>query len=166
MGTAPTRITIRPLQESDHSQIVTLFEDFQRHLVCLDPLDRLRCNSGYGRSQLNKTLRKTSKQGAFFVAVHKGLVVGFVAGRVLQPSKDYLRDHKSSVMGDTIELFVSEAMRGHGLGKKLMKAIESFFRKEGCDSSLLLVFAPNTQARNFYNQLGYIERDIELIKKL
>lgn len=50
-------------------------------------------------------------------------------------------------------LWVDEEMRGKGLGRKLLKEIETFAREEGCNLILLDTFS--FQAPGFYLREGY-----------
>lgn len=52
-------------------------------------------------------------------------------------------------------LWVSENLRGSGIGKQLMQTIEEQGRKIGCHSAWL--DTSNANARSFYTKLGYDE---------
>jgi GNAT superfamily N-acetyltransferase len=69
-------------------------------------------------------------------------------------------------MGRITELFVREAFRGQGIGTALMARAEAFCRDRGCASVRVEVFAPNVAAHRVYRELGYADRDIDLIKLL
>jgi len=52
-----------------------------------------------------------------------------------------------------VQLWVSEALRGHGIGGQLVRAAEAGARRRGCRHSHVDTFS--FQARPFYEQLGY-----------
>lgn len=55
------------------------------------------------------------------------------------------------------DLIVSEAVRGSGIGTKLMTAIHQFGKKAGCDYAILVSSGFRKQAHQFYEKMGYIE---------
>ena len=65
-----------------------------------------------------------------------------------------------------IELYLEEGSRGKGIGTRLMKMMEEYFRQNNCDVSKVEVFAPNIKAHNFYRELGYQDRAIDMTKIL
>jgi ribosomal protein S18 acetylase RimI-like enzyme len=54
-------------------------------------------------------------------------------------------------------LGVDPLLQGTGLGRKMMDAAESFFRKEGCRAIDLRVISARTPLPSFYRHLGYLE---------
>ena len=65
-----------------------------------------------------------------------------------------------------ISMIVSKKIRGSGIGQKLMKKMEEYFKSIGCEYVLIDVFAYNDLAINFYNKQGYHARGLIDIKKL
>ena len=51
------------------------------------------------------------------------------------------------------QLFIEEAHRGHGWGKKLVKAAEDFGHEQKC--RMFTVTTMDWEAREFYEELGY-----------
>jgi ribosomal protein S18 acetylase RimI-like enzyme len=54
-------------------------------------------------------------------------------------------------------LGVDPMRQGTGLGRKMMDAAESFFRKAGCRAVDLRVISARTPLPTFYRHLGYLE---------
>ncbi len=68
--------------------------------------------------------------------------------------------------GRITELFVREAFRGQGIGTALMARAEAFCRDRGCATARVEVFPRTWPPIGFYRELGYADRDIDLIKLL
>lgn len=51
-------------------------------------------------------------------------------------------------------LYLPESMRGHGLGRQIMKMAESEAERRGCHAAWLETLS--FQARDFYERLGYV----------
>lgn len=68
--------------------------------------------------------------------------------------------------GRITELFVRAPFRGQGIGTALMARAEAFCRDRRCATLRVEVFAPNQAAHRFSRQLGYADRDIDLMKPL
>ena len=63
------------------------------------------------------------------------------------------------------ELVVSKSSRANGVGSVLLKAMEDYLKSVGCEDILLVVFAYNNKALDFYKNHGYHMRMIDMIKK-
>ncbi len=64
------------------------------------------------------------------------------------------------------ELAVSEAAERHGVGRALVLACEQWARDQGYRFLALGTGAANQPARAFYQQLGFFEEDVRLVKLL
>ncbi len=56
--------------------------------------------------------------------------------------------------------------RRQGYGSEALKAMEKMVRKEGLETILLHVFGHNEAARVMYRKMGYVERNITMMKEL
>ena len=56
--------------------------------------------------------------------------------------------------------------RRRGYGTEALLALEMFVRQEGMDSIFLHVFGHNKAARALYQKMGYVERNVTMMKKL
>ena len=104
--------------------------------------------------------------GKCFIAVEDNRAVAVIMGIVGKYDKyDYL-DYKCPKKGEITELIVSKKIRGSGIGQKLMKKMEEYFKSIGCEYVMIDVFAYNDLAISFYNKQGYHTRGLIDIKKL
>ncbi|RXE55650.1 alanine acetyltransferase [Methanoculleus taiwanensis] len=87
--------------------------------------------------------------GAFFVAGENGQVTGFIAGG--------LEDTGEELYGHIMNLAVTPACRGQGIGALLVRRLEQQFALEGATGVQLEVRVSNTGAQQFYRRLGYQE---------
>lgn len=78
---------------------------------------------------------------------------------------DYL-DYKCPKSGEISELIVSKNTRGKGIGKKLIKKLEDYFKSIGCEYVFVDIFAYNKNAIRFYENENYHTRMLIDIKKL
>src|SRR5438067_832030 len=137
-------ISIQNYEEKYAGQIEKLFEDFQGYLSFIDPLKRFKRYEDYGRIQLQEALQRVKDQdGVFYAALDGDTVAGFIVG-VIQKHTIYGRpDVVVSKSGRVQDLYVEAGYRGKGIGSELMRRVEEYFRKQGCDAVNVSVFAPN-----------------------
>lgn len=86
---------------------------------------------------------------SFYVAEANGRVVGFCAGAV--------EDTGDEKYGHVCNIGVSPDMRGFGIGRLLLRKLERDFFMDGCTAVSLEVRVGNTNARGFYELIGYEE---------
>ena len=98
-----------------------------------------------------RAVRNDLKRGTFLVTEDGNELVGCVYGE--------LRD-ESGYVG---LLSVEPARQGTGLGRRLMGAVEDFFREKGCKKVELRVVSAREPLPAFYRHLGYVEARIEAI---
>lgn len=160
-------INIRKYRQTDRQAIIKLYDDFQDYLVTMDPIKRLRRLSGYGKITLQKTLSDVRKKnGIFFVALDKEEVIGFVVCVVLKQKPAELYECIPSTIGRITDLYVHKKYRNQGIGHLLVTKTELHCKRYGCDVVRIEVFEPNTNAHNFYQSLGYTDRQRDMIKKI
>lgn len=161
-----TMIKIREYKESDKQAIIKLVEELQDFLIKIDPLKRLRRLPEYGVQYINRLLIKVSDSGGIiYLSEIDGNICGFIAGIIeMQKSVDLL-ECIPSLSGRILELIVSEKFRRQNIGTALMNKMENYLKNRGCDIVRVEVFQPNAQARNFYENIGYHDRVIDMIKK-
>ena len=160
-------IIIRHYKESEREQIIKLMLDFGLYLETLDDLQRVKYADGGEIYFTDKMLEEVkANNGDIFVAEVRGEIVGFIANIVEKLSPQDKKTVIQTKPGRVIELYVKDIYQKRGIGKRLIKAAEEALISKGCDVVKVGVFAPNKNAHNFYNNLGYIVREIDLIKKL
>ncbi len=64
------------------------------------------------------------------------------------------------------DIFVEEARRGQGYGRRLLELAEDEARRAGVDRMELNVAGDNQRARALYEQSGYIEMSRQMYKKI
>ena len=90
-----------------------------------------------------------------YVAVEAGQVVGYTAVHWLP----YL--FLTGLEGYVSELFVRETVRGQGVGRQLLAAVETEARQRGCTRlSLLNGRHRESYQRQFYEKMGWEERPL------
>ena len=88
-----------------------------------------------------------------------GLVIGLINNDIEQTY-----EFKAPRRGRITELIVSKKIRGKGIGKQLLNAMEAYLKSIGCKDILLGVFAYNENAIKFYEKNGYHTRMIDMTK--
>lgn len=160
-------IVIKKFQKryfNDFDQCMIQLQDF---LIVLDPLHRLRRTSDFSPGYAKSMIQKVEKHdGVIYLGYDGKKVVGCIVGVI---EKSTVKNEFGSVPtkgGRIEELFVAEGYRSRGIGKKLMKKMETYMRKKKCTVVRVETFSPNTSAHNFYKSLGYSDRVIDLTKVL
>ncbi len=97
-----------------------------------------------------EVLNRRQGPGAVLVAAEDGAVLGFCA--VGTPSRD---DDAGERVAEIGAMYVDPAVWRAGVGRALMETALDALRAEGWRSVTLWVLAENTQAREFYAQLGF-----------
>lgn len=142
-------------------------EEFGDYLENLDPMERTDYAEGGAVFFTEKLIKDTtSKDGAIFVAEDNNNIVGFIGGYIHQQSKEELMESKKAKPGVISEFFVTKTYRKQGIGTKLLRKMENYFKSKNCTLIRLDVFAPNKLARDFYYKYGYQDRSIIISKDL
>ncbi len=148
-------------------EVRDLLVELEEHILLIDEdkLDQL--HPEYREKMALVDLNNVKSQnGKCLLAIEDAKVVGLVMGTIPEYEKyDYL-DYKCPKRGIVTELVVSKSIRGKGIGRKLLKKIEEYFKSQNCEYVLIDVFAYNDGAINFYNKNGYHARMITDIKKI
>ena len=104
--------------------------------------------------------------GKCYLYIEDNKVVGLIMGIINQYDKyDYL-DYKCPKKGEITELIVSNKIRSKGIGQKLIKKIEEYFKSQNCEYIKVEVFAYNDNALKFYTKQKYHPRMVDMIKKI
>lgn len=159
-------MNIREYQEKDLNQITALMLKFGHFLEEIDDMKRLKYIEGGEAFCTNSMIKDvTENNGKIFVIEDNGIIIGFVAGIIEKPDEESKITVSPGQAGRVIELYVDDNYRGSGIGKQLMAKIEDYLKSIGCDVVKVEVFGPNIKAHQFYNNIGYKERNYDLIKK-
>ena len=92
-----------------------------------------------------------------FVAEKDDAVVGFLAGRI-RSLPPYFGGKQAGFISD---VYVAEANRNQGLGRKLVTSATDWFKALGLTRIELQVIMNNTPARNLYRELGWAEELVQ-----
>lgn len=147
-------VSIRKATESDLNQMIVLSHEFHEFHVRGVP-DRLRVPTPYDdvavRDLLMNILR--NEDAALFVAYEDGQLVGLAEVYLHRDTPhpaaiDYVYGHLQS-------LIVTEPMRRHGLGRKLIAAAEEWSRERGATEMRLTCWEFAEGPLPFYEALGY-----------
>jgi diamine N-acetyltransferase len=90
-------------------------------------------------------------------------IIGFITFE--DDSENYF-DTNIEKFGVIVELFISEAERRKNIGKLLMNAAEDYFISKGLHHLKIQCSTFNNYALNFYNHLGYKNRQSLFYKKI
>ena len=103
------------------------------------------------------------RQRQLYVAKLNGIVVGFVLLKIRE--YDYPGQVRRTVMVID-EICVEKALRGHGIGTRLMEEVHALARAFGCTDLQLGVYPQNDDAVGFYQKCGFTIRSIDMQKKI
>lgn len=163
----PTHMDIREYQDRDKDQIMQLMALFGEYLEEIDDMQRLKYAQNGDVWFTNEMLKQIRKyEGKIYVAEDQGKIIGFIAGYKQPIDKEGKMSGVTIPSGRISELFVLDEYRGQGIGKQLIERIENHLKSIRCDVVKVEVFGPNKKAHAFYNNLGFTERNYDLIKKL
>lgn len=160
-------MTVRSYLTEDRNQLLGLMQEFMDYLESLDPMKRTVFSPQAGKYLVGKMLTDTAtNQGHVFVAEESGKIVGFIGGYVSKQSEDELMESKKVTPGTICEFYITTEFRYLGIGSQLIQQMEQYLKSQGCTMIRFEVFAPNTQARDFYRKKGYQDRSIIISKDL
>jgi len=102
----------------------------------------------YARRILDR-LEDTHAQA--FVAEKDGRVIGYVLGVIVDLVPEMFAQETGGFLAD---IFVEEAERGQGVGRKLVNALTEWFRSRGIAHIELYVASRNESGRVFWQSVG------------
>lgn len=139
-----TSTIIRPLRPSDIADIMQLHRELGWNPA-------FKADGSTLKQRLEALI--TGESALLLVAELKGKVVGYIHGEMV----NYLLFAGREML--VSELFVMEGVRGRGVGKALLSAIESEAVSQKCFRiSVLNSRERESYKRGFYPSLGYEER--------
>jgi ribosomal protein S18 acetylase RimI-like enzyme len=159
---------VRPLKPGDQGAVLALSRRLTTGVAAWRDQDRV---ADAARGWVEGSLAAGRPGHVVFVAVARGAecpdgaegaeeeVVGFV-------SVGEKKHFTGQVDGYIGELVTAEAMEGQGVGRALMATAEDWARQRGLSNLTLETGAANVRARKFYEQLGYLEEEVRLTRRL
>jgi ribosomal protein S18 acetylase RimI-like enzyme len=143
----------------------------------VETLSKLWCKLAKGMEQyselneLKDNAKKESKNGfskllddkntSIFLLEVEDEMVGFM---VLQEGEHPSRTHEKYI--SIVDLFVEDRYRSQGYGTEMMEKAEAYAEKHGCDHLKVSAEVENIEARRFYENNGYKEKQIKYVKEL
>ncbi|MDD4353881.1 MAG: GNAT family N-acetyltransferase [Candidatus Nanoarchaeia archaeon] len=159
------QITFKEYDDSFFYDLKKCMEELQDYIVSVDSLKRNRRLPKFGISYTKNIIKKVKKNNGLIILVYiKEKIAGCIVGLLENQPKSELLEYIPEKGARVEELIILKEFRGLGLGEKLMKKMEYFFKGKECTSIRIKVFEPNNKARIFYKKLGYNERVIDLFK--
>jgi ribosomal protein S18 acetylase RimI-like enzyme len=153
-------VRIREFASSDREGVIELILALQRFELAFAP-DHVEPTRDFGEWYFERMLKEVREnQGALLVAVRGNTPCGFIAGYDAEDPEG--RSHYFYIA----ELSVSEPMRGHGIGARLIAAMEDVARARSYKAVVIGVLAKSTRVHALYNRLGYRDHAVKLRKKL
>lgn len=77
-----------------------------------------------------------------------------------------LREEDNRKFVALYDIVIHQAHRRQGYGRQALQAMERQAREQGASRILLHVFGHNTGARALYQQVGYVERNVTMVREL
>jgi GNAT superfamily N-acetyltransferase len=103
------------------------------------------------------------RQRQLYVAKLNGIVAGFVLLKIKE--YDFPGVVRRTVMVID-EICVEKALRGDGVGTRIMEEIHALARAFGCTDLQLGVYPQNDDAVGFYQKCGFTIRSIDMQRKV
>ena len=158
-------VIIRQYKNGDWNQVISLMVEFGAYIEEIDQLKRADYKENSAKYFTENMLSKASKfKGKTFVALENKNIIGFISGHISKLGKEEKMETINQKPGIVDEFFITKSKRSKGIGNKLFEQLEKYFKSQSCDIIRIEVFAPNTIARTFYQNNGYIERSITVSK--
>lgn len=154
---------IRAAVPSDLDAVLSLLRQLDEAHVALEP-SLLQPFSEPPRPSDWLLTRFADPNEACFVAEVSGRVVGFVWSKSQSPPAIPAFIQKPlQIVGDVV---VEAPLRGRGIGRALVERALDWGRARGLLQVQLTVFAQNSEARGFYDKLGFRPLSVVLLKPL
>jgi len=168
MNRVSDQIDIRSVQLGDGSALADRWVEFGRYYASRDPV-RFRVPGLEGLARWFDS-RITEPHDLWLVAERSGVIVGFLEAQVLPAPDDADRQLMKELSEPVLRvnsLFVTEAERGHGVGRSLMQTAENWGREKGATSAAVIAIADSPPAVPFYLEgLKYQQNTIGFWKAL
>lgn len=144
-----------------------LLVELEEYILTIDK-DELDClHPDYRNKMTLLDLEEvTNNNGRCYLAIDNNKVIGLIMGIIRKYDENDYLDYRCPKEGEITELIVTSKVRSKGVGQKLIKKLENYFKSAGCEYILVDVFAYNKAGIDFYNKQGYHPRMFNEIKKI
>jgi ribosomal protein S18 acetylase RimI-like enzyme len=145
-----TRISVRRASQEDVESLLDLWQEMMNYHARLDP--RLT-PAADGRQAFRLTLERWMGDSEWRVLIAQagGQVVGYIIGHVAEINPVLAKPD----YGYVTDICVSPQWRRHGVGRRLFKAVRSWFRQRRLATVQLNVAALNATAQAFWRAMGF-----------
>lgn len=152
-------IRMRPAEPRDTDWITALAP--RMHEFGPPPWREVSVMNDAVAAQWARELANPTPGSAFLVAENSsGTPVGFVW---LKTDRDYFID---TPVGHVVDIAVTKAGEGRGVGRALMAAADQWAEDNGYPWITLHVFEGNDRARHLYEKVGYVPEWIRMLKRI
>ena len=156
-------VSIREYRSEDGRQVEECFIELQEFERRIEP--RRAEGKSVAKKYLQHMFDKCAQtEGQVFVLEVNDKVVGFVS--VWAKVKVNGLVNEEAEVAYISDLIVGAAYRGQGWGRALLQRAEDYALAKGATMLGIGVLAENTQARRLYNDFGFRENQVELLKPL
>ena len=134
--------------------IRNLLTELEEYIVSIDKDELDQVHPEYHEKMALVDLEDVNKNnGKCYLAIENDKAIGLIMGTIPPYDEyDYL-DYKCPKRGIITELIVTSKIRSNGVGQALMNKMEDYFKSNGCEYSLVDVFAYNEIGINFYDTI-------------
>ena len=144
-------IVIRLATESDLEDIGRLWLNLVQYHNAIDDRMPVAAEGGCASYQRRVRAQFSSPEVRTLVADLNGQLVGFVLGALVDLRAEMFVREKS---GHVADIFVEEAYRGCGVGRKLINELVDWFRLNGVQQIEWSVATRNTSGHAFWEAIG------------
>lgn len=110
---------------------------------------------------LDSFTRTLGRFSFLWVAEQEGQVSAFLLGR-LKKTPAYLG---GVMVGEISDLYVSDDLRGQGIGKQLVSTAMQHFKNQSIHSVEVQIMSQNESGLAFWNSLGF-QKDVILVRQM
>lgn len=158
---------IRVYTSQDRKQLLELIKGYIDYFSDKSLYRRAPQKPGLARFLTDKLLRSVkNKKGVLYLAESEREVVGFIGAYLIKQPHWETFETEEMKIGYISKLFIKEKLRGSGIGEALLARAEEHFKKLGVSHIRLFVSGPNVGAHTFYEKHGFINWNVEMIKKI
>jgi GNAT superfamily N-acetyltransferase len=148
----PDEFKIRELAAGDDLELLMVEKLFQAMYEYMGKHGLIIGLAADGANAWIKGAKKgLGRFGVIFIASLGDDIIGFAHGSI-RLTPDYLGNRKVGVI---THIFVEGANRNKGIGEKLVRKLEDWFKKQEVDSVELQVLSANQTGIRFWEWLGY-----------
>jgi ribosomal protein S18 acetylase RimI-like enzyme len=160
-------IQIREYEEKDKTILLDFVNKLEEYQKGIDPIARVKNLDGFAEKYLEQTFTNLDKySGKIFLAEVDSVIAGFISGVIFDQSEIDKLEVGGHKQGEILKIYITEEYRGKGLGKLMISKMEDFFKENGCDSVWIEVSSYNTNAHSTYEKLGFIDREVGMLKEI